>query len=476
MKKLITYIFMSIPYFGLAQQEYFNVHEWGTFTTLNTSDGLPLHGLFKDETPLPPFVYSMPFFSYDKTVGWPDTTQLKNVSTKMETPVLYFYTNKPKEIRVKVGFNGGTISQWYPQRYAGEAGPTEPYVDFARNYHGSIEWKASILSKDTVLPYSPPSDQVNLEWSAPRQTNANLIKGSNGEIEKYLFYRGIGNITLPIKIEFNKTGKLVLTNSASEDLGYVLVYEKSENISQTPTIWWQGSLKADTYKVIPKPTASDWTEVYEATDNFETALAKAGLYPDEARAMLSTWHNSYFEKETGLKVFWILPRKLTDQILPLELSVRPDNLERVIVGRSEILSPEMEAQLYRDYNQGNFAKYEEHKYYNAFLERMAQLKAGAKLEYTAIDEPLTGVIDESSSNKINLFPNPAADQIAITLSEGDKNSMLSLTIINSVSEKVIEVKNHHIGANLNIEELPNGIYLALISSENKRYKIKFLKK
>jgi len=119
----------------------YDLHEWGTFTTVSGSDGGVLKGLHVEEEQLPDFVYShkgmrpsvqsnrlsrgifvrkdakgMLIQSRGKGMS---SAKLKNVTVKMETPVIYFYGDDTPKVNVKVGFNGGTISQWYPDRTAG---------------------------------------------------------------------------------------------------------------------------------------------------------------------------------------------------------------------------------------------------------------------------------------------------------------------------------------------------------------------
>ncbi|MBL4752995.1 MAG: hypothetical protein JKY52_05260 [Flavobacteriales bacterium] len=77
------------------ENAHFIAHEWGTFTTLQRSNGDRLNGLFKDEETLPSFVRNIDFKAWDASL-WNDKgyyvgTELRNVSVKMETPVIYFY-------------------------------------------------------------------------------------------------------------------------------------------------------------------------------------------------------------------------------------------------------------------------------------------------------------------------------------------------------------------------------------------------
>ena len=69
-------------------------------------------------------------------------------------------------------------------------------------------------------------------------------------------------------------------------------------------------------------------------------LVSHGLYEREAEAMLNTWRDSWFEE--GLRVFYVLPRQAADAILPASIEPQPGEFARVLVGRAELITPEME--------------------------------------------------------------------------------------------------------------------------------------
>src|SRR5438552_17577481 len=81
------------------------VHEWGTFVSMEGSDGLALEGLHHDEEDLPAFVHSR----------GKDQLRLHATRSKMETPVLYFYPSGPQSAHVRVDFPQGILTQWFPQ-------------------------------------------------------------------------------------------------------------------------------------------------------------------------------------------------------------------------------------------------------------------------------------------------------------------------------------------------------------------------
>src|ERR1041384_1206221 len=81
------------------------VHEWGTFLSMQGSDGVTLDGMYHEEHALPGFVHGLSR----------DQLHLPSAILKGETPVIYFYTKRAQKVRVEVRFPQGTWTQWYPQ-------------------------------------------------------------------------------------------------------------------------------------------------------------------------------------------------------------------------------------------------------------------------------------------------------------------------------------------------------------------------
>jgi len=373
-------------------------HEWGTFTTLSGSDGKLLSGLQLEEEQLPKFVYSHKDFSRPSTIPshvlarnltFPITyrrrniplkglfgKRLKNVTVKMETPVLYFYSKDKQNITVNVNFNGGSISQWYPKRAQGETlGSLQKTIDFAYPTRGWVKWQAEILPRNTKQSVTSNKKLETPTWVAPRETDSNLLKVGN-EIEKFLFYRGVGNFRIPLIIKANRDGSLFLENKGKDEIPYLFIYEKKDN--EKAKVWWSGKLAGkSSSKIIPsKENLSFENKIHQ---EFESKLVEAGLYRKEAKAMLKTWKHSYFEK-SGLKIFWILPNKLTDRILPIYLKPKPVSLKRVLVGRSEVLTPEFEDRLVNDFAsvKERHKKWGKDRFYLAYLKRVSELTASVK--------------------------------------------------------------------------------------------------
>src|SRR5207249_1491997 len=117
----------------------------------------------------------------------------------------------------------------------------------------------------------------------------------------------------------------------------------------------------------------------------------------EADAMIDTWRHSYFETP-GLRVFWIVPRASTDLSLPMTMIPKPDALERVLVARSEVLTPEFEKKLQLAFamDGGYGYSYQYDRYYLAYAQRVAQMP---KLSVTTSAKGEAGNVTPGTSRK-----------------------------------------------------------------------------
>jgi hypothetical protein len=74
--------------------------------------------------------------------------------------------------------------------------------------------------------------------------------------------------------------------------------------------------------------------------------------------MLDTWRDSWFEP--GLRVLYLIPRASADAILPLAITPAPRTTARVFVGRMELVTDAMQADIARLMDRGDhlaLAKY-----------------------------------------------------------------------------------------------------------------------
>ncbi len=361
----------------------YTLHEWGTFTSVSGSDGVLLPGLEAEEERLPFFVESHAGMANGRSPfmkGW--CRPLANVTIKMETPVIYFYTPAAFAAHVEVGFRGGSISQWYPRRSGGEKPPAlkleektgkviaSGAIDFAKRYEGSIAWDVNVApaADDAAGRVFKSGETPN--WIYPRQTDSAVVTTANGDSEKFLFYRGLGNFPPPVV--FTTTDKSVrVENKADTALKIGMVF----NLNREGTAWWEplGEVPACGAKTLhldeKKATANWHRAVYDA---MAAQLVEAGLYRKEADAMLQTWWASYFQRP-GLRVFWVVPDKETEGILPLTVKPAPIAQARVLVGRSELLTPAFERQLTESFANSEKNPWNGDRYFAPYAARVKQL-------------------------------------------------------------------------------------------------------
>jgi hypothetical protein len=351
------------------------VHEWGTFTSVQGQDGDQVWWLPHVKTDLPEFVYdvSVENGGFKGEPIMQGKTSLAGI-VRMETPVIYFYSDVERVVDVRVRMPDGFITEWYPQ--ATRVGPTL-ITNVKRNPDAAlsrIEWKGvTILPRDTTEISASKlirgrADPATDHYYAARATDANLLRVASPharkgvEHERDLFYRGIGNFPGPLTatIDANET-ELSLTTASREPLAGLFVvtikqglmrYQRVDGVStgERTAVALDAAPFADINQVRPQ-LMKDVTQ----------ALVDTGLYPKEAQAMVDTWKDQWFA-EQGSRVLYLLPRAWTDQRLPLDISPGPDQLVRVMVGRAELIMPTMERALKKQimaFNSGDLRAKEE---------------------------------------------------------------------------------------------------------------------
>src|SRR5438128_87043 len=147
----IAALSVSLGAFAGRDEEEFVAHEWGTFTSVQGADGVQMTWNPFIRTDLPGFVYDR---ARAGVAEWrvSDYGAKSTLMTivRMETPVIYFYSDKARNVDVHVTFPQGTITEWYPQATAVgprfSSGPAARAVA-SQNY---IEWQGvNILPRDT---------------------------------------------------------------------------------------------------------------------------------------------------------------------------------------------------------------------------------------------------------------------------------------------------------------------------------------
>lgn len=339
------------------------VHEWGTFLSVQGSDGVTLGGMVDSEEALPRFVRQRDLGGRSRA----------SFFSKMETPVTYFYTDRPRDVRVRVEMPGGLLTHWFPdvhavtpplppapkapEAWAGRTKATPPVAG------SSLDWGTFEVFPDTrFLPMArqPGEGQVprapyvdaDTPWRYARATDSALVRtrvGGQELVEKFLFYRGLGTFDLPLEVR--STGPddklhLLLRNRGPEPLTGLFAVWVRAGYTRFAAL---GELRGGATEDVDAAAAfTVWLPledgVLHARQEVAEALARAGLYPKEAQAMVDTWEKSYFRTD-GLRLLAVLPRPQVDATIPIRIEPEPRELVRVMVGRVEVLTPDIERHL-----------------------------------------------------------------------------------------------------------------------------------
>ncbi len=326
------------------------VHEWGTFLGMSSADGTALDGMYHEEHALPAFVHGRSR----------DQLKLPQMFLKGETPVIYFYTKESRKVRVGVGFPQGIWTQWYPQAALVVPTLATQAEQAGKLAGGRICWFAEVVPR-SMMPANGtkprgtaseinsmlPRTSADALWNHAREVDAAFVRTVDAarakpaqEYERFLFYRGLGDARLPLRIEENGNGTLTLDPQVGV----------SDGVRDVFVLRVEGGRGAYTYHANMRPgestsgvipTMDDAMPLAEFTrkigDDLAARLAGSGLFSKEARAMVNTWQSSYFQTE-GIRVLFVLPQSWTDAFIPMNIEPVPRKIVRVMVGRLEMLS------------------------------------------------------------------------------------------------------------------------------------------
>lgn len=362
-----------------------DVHEWGTFTVLSSSQGSAVdwYQPFSDINQLPPFTYNPMAMKQ----------RITTARVRMETPVIYFYPEEEMTVSARVAFRNGTITERFP------APTNQPYASVGM---APFALSAQHLNIISCVAIPPTSDQLFAQrlaeftstttptvthWTGnllpPNHADAQHIPKVTGpagahyaaaravpdawlfraastnpevtpqpvpQVEKFIFYRGAGQEVPPYYATMTNENTVRFTNhsqSASTFQVAVRVRDGRATWKQMPNISGptQNSDRTSTV-TFPEETITMEQADQELSALFLTELISRGLTKAEAQAMIATWNHTWFT-EPGQRIFTIVDRTWVDSTLPLAISPEPKKIERVFVARYEILSPETEQKLAR---------------------------------------------------------------------------------------------------------------------------------
>jgi hypothetical protein len=294
------------------------VHEWGTFTSVAGADGhafewSPLDG--PDD--LPCFVERYAYLSKGSLSG----------TVRMETPVLYFYAPDETTVNVNVRFRKGAITEWYPRATVTPRSYRTGGELLAPTFTSTASWTNVRVTPGNVTP-DLRSEKGSSHYYMARNTDAAPVHVSDQQ-EKFLFYRGVGNFQPPITAIVGTDGTLTVKSRMAEPLGDLVWFEH-----RGTKMGFQVQQIADGDVTLTPPVLAEGAT--PPTAELEQILIAKGLFPREAKAMVDTWRDSWFEE--GARLLYIAPRSAIDEVLPLEITPAPREVTRAFVGRIELIT------------------------------------------------------------------------------------------------------------------------------------------
>src|SRR5436853_258232 len=346
---LLIVLAVSPAFAGGSDSNKFIVHEWGTFTSFAGSDGISLEFRPLVTSDLPAFVFdrlkqanlfNQRFDAGDRSI-YTAKSSVRSLQ-RMETPVTYFYTDRERVVDVSVGFPKGLLTEFYP--------PVRMmFPVFAKGQNEQLANSSLAWEKVKLIPaaavtsnMAPPPTSADDHYGFARQTDSAMLQIDDSLLskkyyEKFLFYRGVGNFDLPVTLQSSADGKFTIQNSGKEPIHAAFLVQINN-----------GQVRRAKIGVIEKeesaaPAVEEIT-IDQLADEVAAAIVADGIYEKEARAMVNTWRSSWFGEE-GTRLLYLLPQSLTDKMIPLKVTPAPQKTVRVMVGRLETLTPQIEQKI-----------------------------------------------------------------------------------------------------------------------------------
>ena len=292
------------------------VHEWGTFTSIAGENGRavpwrPLTG----PPDLPSFVRTTRVL----------TKSALTCTVRMETPVLYFYSPQETVVDVSVRFKGGLVTEYFPRASTSPVvfqpgGGIQPQVEH------EISWN-DVRVQPGATPAFPAEASKNHYYAARNTDAAPLAVGPDRE--RFLFYRGAGTFELPLTAVVRPGNTVAVGNAGPDPISAIVLFE-----NRGGRIGWR--VHRDLKDQVRLATPPQGGSVAALHAELQRVLVEEGLYDREAKAMVDTWSDTWFEE--GTRLFYIVPRRLVDEVLPLDIKPAPADVARVFVGRLELVT------------------------------------------------------------------------------------------------------------------------------------------
>jgi hypothetical protein len=316
------------------------VHEWGVFCVHDDIE-LANADMRAEWAALPKFVFG-------QTVGRGLPTNQARYKL-VKKPVIFFHTDQPMALEVRVDFSGGMPAVWWPRTIypsqqldgcPGEAKKNEPFRHLEWHVHLKEPPKGQ---KSNAQPLAVDKGHWIEALRAVKADDVFTQPGGSGDIEilgrrggelvvepfereHFIYYDGLVPIGKRVAVTVEKDKVLVASRVKHPILDVTVVDRRTPgHIRVARLAKLEAGAKAtelDFAEVDPK----EWPEAGLVI--LTKQLADSGLFEDEARSLAEVWKKDFFQAD-GLTLFFRLPQEEYEKLLPMKLKPRPEKLVRV---------------------------------------------------------------------------------------------------------------------------------------------------
>lgn len=362
------------------------LHEWGVVLYQQGFEEGRLENASDKPADLPDFIDSWDKLAAKKPVenAQPGVIQID--------PFIYLYTKTPQNLTLTVSCPRGLITEWYPSafRVFPVPGQLEKQAAVVQG-GGMITWRNFDTGPLENPQFAAAPDKTN--WPALRQTDSSPVS-VNGQVEKFLFYRGIMADAAPlIKVEGGANQKFTLTNtSRKETPKNILLINVSGGSLHIKSL---DALAPGQKQQVDVSASPDTKQSINAAGAALTeSLEEAGLFPKEAAGMMRIWRKGLFETD-GVRLIYLNPPSAAQALLPMSVAPPPAGQVRVLMTIIECLRDSKEnvvKALVEQLASGTFARRREAQKKLIELGPIAEKELKAALE-TARDEEVRNSIE-----------------------------------------------------------------------------------
>jgi len=343
--------------------DHFTVHEWGSFTVMQDEAGQAIYGLNADDEDLPYFGQKEENFTMPSTLDHFPGTWRRNVpwchmgvNLRLDTAFYSLYApaswSRTNTVDLAIDLQGGWPTESYPK--AKRVQPGFP-ANLSPLSTGICGWESVKFVSNRHIESS--EDPL---WLAARNIDTSLLSAPGDSAEKFLSFRAVSQLESPVQVGPVDEAGLRSIRLRSEALPKGTVIEPLWLVDVTQdglAFRSLGPLDETGLKQSVEFDAPSHSPngARELRKKIKPYLVKAGLFEDEAEALLETWKRSHFEAY-GTRLFFITPRAWLDRNFRIRCTEIPDDLDpaqrakqlkRVILGRIDLVNPTQRMHLKR---------------------------------------------------------------------------------------------------------------------------------